>query len=212
MKKLLILTMACVLSLSASAQRKHSILVGAQYVQHAKPGDWPQKERLPNPDPSAKWYHRVGLWVGYEYKNSFSLRIQNSYLNQGVQYNGLFDGTTSYTGLREAYFFDLLFGYNVAKHLPLPKAFSGWVYAGAGFTGPNAFVVDNYYQNDPSYPSCGEGLYDGTDYSYRLHPTTQVMLKYNPIRHVFVGIGGSYRYVGKDFQALAGNVTLGFQL
>jgi hypothetical protein len=105
---------------------------------------------------------------------------------------------------REATFFDCTLGYNFSnlfKKRLSSKVWDKtgiWLYAGASKLGRFA---DKYYYRS-----------DGTRYTGRWKPTAQFMVKYNPIRFVFLGAGATYHDVDKDFRPLSFNLSAGLQL
>src|SRR5690606_31452375 len=92
-----------------------------------------------------------------------------------------------------------------------------WLYGGVAYLDNGSEIMYEYY--NPVAWNYQTGKYDGDleiDHSVRYYnkikPVLHFQIKYNPIRYIFLGIGGTYHHVGKDFKPVSGNVSLGLQL
>jgi hypothetical protein len=224
MKALFFLSLFAFCGITAIAQRKHSFTLGGDLVEYSKAKDW----RSGNVS-TRRYYDRlddriaskIALWASYSYKNKYALRFYASSLQQGAAYRGTAYNNEYFLTNRDAIFFDLTAGYNLSailnRQLPsrLWNKIGVWAYGGASLLGDGS--VANYC----SYASIAdlrthdwfcEPDIKREEYSRKVAPVAQLLFKYNPIRNVFLGLGGTYHHVAKDFRPVSGNVSVGVQL
>lgn len=215
MKQLTLLLIALLSAQLAMAQRKHSFSIGLQYVQYAPASEWRGVDNVYVSDNNQGLRDNIGLWGAYELKNRYAVRMQTNRIEQEAYYaprKGEFYDIYS----RSARFHDLTLGYNVGRHLPrCLRNVSLWIYGGAGITGLDInriSPVSSGYTTMRQRNGDLTGWPEGEGYDSRGYPTAQFLIKYSPIRHVFVGLGGDYRQVSSQFKPVSGSVTIGYQL
>ena len=155
----------------------------------------------------------TGFWVSYYYKKKFSTRVLASFLNQRANYKNPIMAPDYFLFFREASFLDLVFGYNFSTILFRNESYvsahiESWMYVGASYLRESSIS----YQITPPLPGYFDFLADGRTYENAIRPTAHFQIKYNPIRYIFLGLGGTYHHVGKDFKPVSGNVSLGLQI
>jgi len=191
--------------------KKHSIAFAIDYIQYPYPSHWY------NPlisttgyDYYSKELSRSMPWAAYYFKNVFSIRVAHCFLDQYAHYkvdsltpNGFFNQRTLSAT-------DFTVGYNFL-HKKSEK-FAVWLYAGVGYgTGFITSVTSDYGQWE--YP-----IYERDIYNW--YPLAQLLVKYNPMKNVFLGLGSTYRYIptrGTDIapprhlQVVSLNISAGIQ-
>lgn len=190
------------------AQKKHSFALGCDYIEYTYSPEWNRSdvERFSGSDKSA--FDDIALWLSYYKNNKYSLRFYVSRMYQGAKYLGPKGSLPdNFLSGRQASFYDLTAGYNVLHKKTPIKGLSAWGYAGFGISGPHGTALR--FRNGVVHSYITE---DSHSFDYKIYPTAQVLIKYNPIRYVFIGIGGTYHYLFWDFQPLSGNLSIGLQL
>lgn len=214
--KLFITTMLYLLiALTGTAQRNHSLALGADYLKYSYPHKWNSNAILKKDmyaEQSDILTH-TGLWIAYYYKRSFSARFHISAFDQYAKYKNPADAPPYFLYRRYANFLDLVFGYNFIplvfeKDHTISKKVETWLYVGAGYLLDTRIA----YQIAPPLPGYFDFAADGKLYDNTIRPAAHFQIKYNPIRYIMLGIGGTYHYVGKDFKPVSGNISLGLQI
>ncbi len=215
---------ALILSLynAGYAQRRHSVAIGLDLVESSKPKPWRNNDQLkPSEYNSVREYlgENTAIWLSYYYKNRVSLRFYHYNLFQEKHYKNIRQTPDNFLWQREATFYDFTLGYNFAPwlHQKFPSGLWNktgiWLYGGASLLGE--WSSKNYHSYTPIGGWTNEGEYywtDGARYPWQVKPVAQLMVKYNPVRFVFLGIGGTYRYIDRDFAPVSLNVSVGLQL
>lgn len=206
------------------APKKHSIAIGADYVAYTHPSGW-NNERIEKRDDFAGeewWQIHSALWISYYYRNRYSALIYASYLNQTAQYKIPEQTPGVFLSSRAADFYDFLIGYNFSPFIMhnLPRAYREpvdiWLYGGVSYVGKYAETLYTFY--NPVARNWATGGFGAIDidhsnrYYNKIKPTIHLQIKYNPIRFIVLGIGGTCHFVGKGFNPVSGNISLGFQL
>jgi hypothetical protein len=216
MKTIICLVAIVLLSITLHAQGKHSIAVGADWLDYSKPKAWRNNNSL-------KFLHNIGNDVAflgaYYYKNQISVRFYYTMFQQDAYYKEVWQTPESYLYQREATFYDFTLGYNFSKFIKkrLPSKMwdkTGiWLYAGLSKLGEFSDKSRQGWTPLGGWDNQGEYYGTGTTwYSGKWKPTAQFMVKYNPIRFVFLGVGGTYHHVDKEFKPVSFNVSAGLQL
>ena len=183
--------------------KKNSIAIGMDYVRHAYPAAWHNNgavEKI-NYDNNSSLYSHSALWLGYYLNNTYSIRAYTTFLYQRGSYNPIYQMPNNFLIERQVTFYDITVGYNLLNNC-IQKV-SGWVYIGAG-----------YAKGDEETQTYIPGWWDRLDSGKNInkwYPTMQIMVKYNPIQNIYVGIGGTYRHVYNDFQTFSLNLSAGIQ-
>lgn len=184
------------------AQRTNSFVLGADYVKYGNPREWNDGLAYVRTTPSVDIMNNIGLWAAYYYKNKYSLRAHLSGISQSAEYYKEVM-PDNFLVARSVEFCDFTVGYNVLQ----PKSkLAGWVYAGVSY-------IPSYYDEYTSYTDIKVWSEIGSNrwVKHIARPVVQAMLKYNPIRYVFVGIGGTYHYIFSDVQPISFNVSVGVE-
>ncbi len=196
---LLVLT----LPLKLDAQRKHGFALGLDLIKNTNSKEWRAaniKVQDHNPNSSILGMN-YGIWAAYYYDNRYSIKGGLTYFYQSARVEPIEETPDNFLLSRQASFRELLVGYNLLRKYG--RRLSGWVYVGGAVASPLSTQDRITYGGWESY---------GSSQQIPIHPTAQLMLKYSPVRFVFIGIGGSYRYIFKDFQPFSGNLSIGLQL
>lgn len=203
------------LSIPVHAQKKHSFAIGGDWLEYSKPKAWRNNNALKVPHDIG---NEVAFWGAYYYKNQISLRFYYTNFQQEAYYKDVWQTPENYLYRRTATFYDITLGYNFSKFFKkrLPSKMwdkTGiWLYGGVSKLGE--FSEKDYQGWSPHGGWDGQpGYYwtGSTRYSKQWKPTAQFMIKYNPIRFVFIGVGGTYHHVDKEFKPVSFNVSAGVQ-
>lgn len=199
-----------------SAQQKHSFSLGVDYVRTALAKEWNKSDNLSITGSANSPIDDMALHFTYYYKNKYAAKLNVTAINQYAHVIRKDQAFSNFLSEREAGFFDLMMGYNLnslyyAMH---PESYWNkvgiWTWAGASLLSGESSQSRSDYDPAGGYESVWPR--ETVDYSKTIRPVAQIMVKYNPIRYVFIGIGATYRYIASDFQPVSLNVSLGFQL
>ncbi len=228
MKTILLLFYLVCLNAYAFAQHVHSIAVGGDLLSYSKPSQWHNNSGI-NIFTRSDFESYIGdnnaVWGAYYYKNKISIRFLYTTIHQ-IAYPKIKSHTfDNFLSERMAVFYDFTLGYNFSSlldgYMPtyLKNKLGIWLYVGVSKLGSYPYSLKLYKSYDPSILSWDEndpwgGYYTSKSDQYinQLRPTAQFMVKYNPIRFFFFGLGATYHAVDKDFRPFSINASLGFQL
>lgn len=191
--------------------KKHSIAFSVDYVQYLYPDRWYNPHiTVRGYDYDSKALSVTMPWLAYYYKNKFSIRVAHCFIDQYARYKIDAQTPNGFFNQRNLSATDFTLGYNFLYKKS--EKLATWLYAGLGYgTGQVTSVSSDYGQWE--YP-----IYERDIYNW--YPLAQFLVKYNPIKNVFLGFGGTYRYIptrGTDImpprhlQIVSVNISAGIQ-
>lgn len=220
MKQLLLIFVCFLIAISCLGQRNHSFAVGIDYIKNSQPKEWNGKDFRTKFTPNSL-FHGIngdcGIWLAYYYKNLYSMKLGlNSYAlsARADRYENTPEGIILE---RQVEIYEMQVGYNFNQFYSnltrstFLKKIDSWLYLGAAYMG-NGTWQSRFMYNPQGAPWERLRITHTDTYNNKIRPVAQVMIKYNPIRYVFVAAGGTYRYIAKDFQPFSLNISAGLQL
>lgn len=175
----------CAKPFKEKPSKKHTITFDLHYQLYAKPTSWHHNDKIISLNDSKDVKEWLGASLVYSLHNRYGIRLNSSYLYQGARYINPQQTPPQFLVSREMQFTDITVGYNF-----LNRTFDNlesWLYIGAGYG--DGMLETLTYVSGSTEPIGGSAQV------YNWYPVAQLLFQYYPLKCLFIGIGGTYRYV-----------------